>query len=265
MQEAHNSSRAASPGEQLKEPGAFASQREVKTFGGLSLKGLLANKLLSALPTADFARLLPHLEPVSLAANQELHKFGEAIKFSYFPENAVISHLHILADGATTEIAIIGREGMIGLSAILGCHTPSYVTKVLVAGSALRIRNEVLKQEFARGGAFQRLLLKYASARITQISQKAICNGRHKVDERFCAWLLMIQDRAGDGQLSLTQEQISRHLGARRAGVTVVAAALRDKGIISYRRGLIRILDRQALEVAACECYRTLHSLLIQQ
>jgi CRP-like cAMP-binding protein len=239
-----------------------AAKGVVKESGGVPLGGLLTNRLLSALPAEDFARLLPHLEPVSLSADEELYKLGEPISFAYFLENAVVSQLHLLADGNTTETAIIGYEGMIGLSAILSSHLPLYLTQVLLAGSALRIRTDVLKQEFNRGRALQQLMLSYASARLTQISQKAVCNGRHKLEERLCCWLLMIQDRLGNGELRLTQEQIAHHLGARRAGVTCVAAALRDKDIISYRRGVIRILDRSALEAAACECYRTFNSLL---
>lgn len=231
---------------------------ERKIADRVSLKGLLANKILTSLPGEDFARLLPHLEPVSLLSGRDLCKPGESIRFIYFPENAVISHLYVLSDGDMVEAAMIGREGVVGLSAIFSPYPPSHWTQVAVAGNALRIKAEVLKQEFARGGALQRLLLGCAGARIEQISQRVVCNSRHKVGERLCGWLMMIHDRVGDDQLPLTHEQIARHLGARRAGVTSVTIALRNKQIINYSRGHIRILDRQGLEAAACECYRIL-------
>jgi CRP-like cAMP-binding protein len=220
--------------------------------------GLLTNKLLTALPGEDFARLLPHLEPVSLSSGEELYKFGEPIDHVYFPENAVIARLYILTDGSTAESLMIGKDGMTGLSAIFDAPAPTHLTQVVVTGTALRARAEVIKAEFARGGAMQRLLLAYASARIEQLSQRAICNGRHTVEERLCSWLLLVADRVGGDQLPLTHEKIARHLGTRRAGITDAAIALRDKGIISYSRGQIQITDRPALEAAACECYRTL-------
>jgi CRP-like cAMP-binding protein len=131
-------------------------------------------------------------------------------------------------------------------------------TQAVIPGTALRLRAKVVKDEFARGGAMQRLILAYASDHIEQLSQRAICNGRHTVEERLCSWLLMIHDRAGDDQLTLTHEQIARHLGTRRSGITDTAIALRERQIISYSRGQICIIDRPGLEMAACECYRTL-------
>lgn len=220
--------------------------------------GLLTNKLLTALPGEDFARLLPHLEPVSLTCGEDLYGLGEAIQDIYFPEGAVVSHLYILADGGTTEAAMIGRDGMTGLSYIFASPVPTHWTQVVIPGTALRVRAEVIREEFARGGAMQRLLLAYASAQIEQLSQRAICNGRHTIEERLCSWLLMVQDRAADDRLPLTHEQIARHLGTRRSGITEVAIELRDRQVISYSRGQIHITNRPALEMAACECYRTL-------
>jgi CRP-like cAMP-binding protein len=220
--------------------------------------GLLTNKVLTGLSGEDFALMLPHLEPVSLTCGEDLYGFGEPIDHAYFPESAVISHLYILADGSTTEAAMIGKEGMTGLSAIFASPAPARWTPVLVGGTALRVRTQVLQKEFARGGAMQRLILAYAGARIEQLSQRAICNGRHTVEERLCSWMLMICDRVGDDRLPLTHEKIARHLGTRRAGITDAAIALRDREIITYSRGQIRILDRPMLEMSACECYRTL-------
>ena len=236
-------------------PGANRAHNFIKP---VAFNGLLTNNLLTALPGGDFARLLPYLEPVSLSCGDNLYGFGEAVHDVYFPENAVVSQLHILEDGSTTEAALIGRDGMTGLSAIFASPAPTHWTQVTIAGSALRVSAEVLKQEFARGGAMQRLLLAYASARIAQLSQKAVCNVRHTVVERLCSWLLMIHDRAGDDRLPLTHEQIANRLGTRRAGISEAAGAIRERGIISNGRGHVRIVDRQALEFAACECYRTL-------
>lgn len=224
----------------------------------VTFNGLLTNNLLTALPGEDFTRLLPYLEPVSLSCGENLYGFGEGVRDVYFPENAVVSQLHILEDGCTTEAAIIGREGLTGLSAIFASRAPTYLTQVTIAGSALRMSAEALKQEFARGGAMQSLLLSYASARIAQLSQKAVCNARHTVVERLCCWLLMIHDRVGDERLPLTHEQIAHHLGTRRAGISEAAGSLRERGIISYARGQVRVIDRRALETAACECYRAL-------
>jgi CRP-like cAMP-binding protein len=220
--------------------------------------GLLTNKILTALPGEDFARLLPYLEPVSLACGEDLYGFGESVHLVYFPESAVLSQIHLLADGSTVEAALIGKEGMAGLSAIFNSPRPSHWTKVTVAGSALRVNTEVIRQDFVRGQAMQRLLLSYANERLAQLSQRAVCNGRHSIDQRFSSWLLMVHDRAGDNELPLTHEQIAQHLGTRRAGITTAATSLRDKQIITYSRGQLRITDRQALEDAACECYRTL-------
>lgn len=224
----------------------------------IPFNGFLTNVLLAALPGADFARLLPHLEPVALLPNQDMYKFGEGIDFVYFPETAVISHLYFLEDGSTAGTTIIGREGMIGLSTIFDTRPPTYLTQVTIGGSALRADAKVIRQEFLSGGALQQSLLRYTNARLAQLSQRAVCNGRHKLDERLCTWLLMIHDRAGDEPLRLTHEEISHHLGARRAGISTYCNDLRDSGALDYRRGIIRIPDRQKLEAAACECYQTL-------
>lgn len=220
--------------------------------------GLLTNKLLTGLPGEDFARLLPHLEPVALARGGNLYEFGDELREVYFPESAVVSQLHVLEDGSTAESALIGREGMTGLSAVFATPAPTHWTQVTVAGSALRMNAEVLRQEFARGGAVQRVLLAHAGARLSTLARKAVCNGRHTVVQRLCCWLLMIQDRTGDNRLPLTHEQIAYHLGTRRAGISEAAGNLRDRGVISYARGQVRIVSREALEQASCECYRVL-------
>jgi CRP-like cAMP-binding protein len=232
--------------------------RAHKFIKPVPFNGLLTNKLLTALPGEDFARLLPYLEPVSLTTGEDLYGVGERIHHVYFPETAVLSHLYFMEDGSLTAVAIMGREGIVGLSTIFDAPSPSYWTQVTIGGSALRVEAEVIQSEFVRGGAMQSLLLGYTSARLAQLSQRAVCNGRHRLDERLSTWLLMIHDRAREDQLPLTHEEIAHHLGARRAGVTTCCKALRDGGAINYRRGTIRILDRHRLEAAACECYRAL-------
>jgi CRP-like cAMP-binding protein len=222
---------------------------------GDSLNLLLTNRLLSALPAEDFSRLFSHLEPVSLTAGEVLYKLDEEMRYAYFPETAVVSHLFVLTEGGMTEADMVGREGMTGLSAVFNVPPPSYMSEVALSGSALRARVDVLRQEFARGGALQQILVKYAAARIALLSRRAVCNGNHRVEERLCTWLLMMHDRAGDQPLALTHERISRHLGTRRAGVTSAATVLRDRGIIDYTRGHISVTDREALEASACECY----------
>lgn len=228
---------------------------EARKVEGVSFNGLLTNKLLSALPEEDFASLLPHLEPVSLINGEELYKLDEEMRFVYFPETAVISHLYFLLDGGMTEAAMIGREGMIGLSAVFNSPPPAYLTQVTLAGNALRVKTAIFRDLFGRGGSFQQMLLGYACARMTQLSQRAVCNVNHRLEERLCTWLLMVHDRAGEDQLALTHEQIARHLGTRRAGVTEATCALRQSNIIDNTRGQIRIVNRQLLEMSACECY----------
>jgi len=218
-------------------------------------KKLLANQLLGAQTDQDFARLLPHLEPVSLAAGETLFDAGEKIRFLYFPEDAAISNLQAMADGGASEIALVGSEGMIGLGALFGSCPPAYSAEVTLAGTALRIKTEVLKQEFDHSARLQAVLLNYANSHIAQISQRAVCHIHHLAEARFCSWLLMLQDRAKNNLLPLTQDRIALHLGVNRPSVTHIAQALRERGIINYVRGYINILNRRGLEDSACECY----------
>ncbi|HYO92415.1 MAG TPA: Crp/Fnr family transcriptional regulator, partial [Pyrinomonadaceae bacterium] len=220
--------------------------------------GLPTNRLLARLPGADFARLLAYMQPVTLAAGNYLYGLDNKVDFIYFPETAVISHMHLLEDGNTTEVALIGREGMTGLSAIFDAQPANYWSQVIIGGSAVRMKVEVLQEDFSRAEVMQRLVLNYASERIGQLSQRAACNGRHTLLERLTTWLLMLHDRAGEGQMLLTHEEIARHLGARRATISVAATLLKDRHIISYNRGHLTILDRQGLLSFACECYETL-------
>lgn len=229
----------------------------VKSSISIPFQGLLSNKLLVALPSEEFDRILPNLEPVSLIPNQHVYEVGQPIEYIYFPESAVVSHIYLLEDGKKTGAAIIGNEGLIGLSSILDSRPALNETQVVIAGNALRLKAQILKGEFTRNGVLQQLLLGYVRVRLAEISQRAVCNGRHTLRERLSTWLLMIDDRVTDHKLLLTQGQIAQNLGAKRASISDLCNEIRDMGIIAYRRGMIRIVSREGLEAVACECYRT--------
>ena len=195
------------------------------------------------------------MEPVSIATGEYIYELGQQISYLYFPESAVISQLYFLEDGGSSGVSIIGSDGFLGLTALLDAPTTSYWAVATVGGSALRIRMEEFRREFVKGGPLQKLVLTYANARIMQLAQRAVCNSRHRLEERLCSWLLMIDDRAHVAELPLTHEVISQHLGTRRAGVTNFCNVLRDNNVIAYQRGMITILDRATLAEAACECY----------
>jgi CRP-like cAMP-binding protein len=216
----------------------------------------LTNKILGSLPAPEFRRLLPYFEPVALFRGEEIIRSNEFDDYVYFPESAVVSHLYYLSDGGTTAAAVIGNDGIVGLSKIFGTRPPVYRTKVVIEGHGLRVKTQVIKNEFARGESFQQYVLSYMSNRLAQVSQRAVCNGRHKLTERLCTWLLMINDRAEDRSLSLTHADIASHLGARRTVISGCCHALRKRGMITYKRGHIIIVDRKMLEGDACECYQ---------
>lgn len=239
-----------------------ATKTDYSIPGPIPFSGLLTNRLLMALPGEDFARLLPHLEPISVVSAQEIYASGEQPKYVHFPETSVLSLVYFLEDGSSTGSALVGNDGLVGLSAILDVRPTSYWTHVVLGGTALRVKLEVIRHEFARGGVMQQVLLSYTSVRLAHISQRAVCNGRHNLGERLCTWLLMIRDRTSDNELPLTHEQIAADLGARRAGITSACNALKYNRIINYRRGRIKIIDRARLEEAACECYVAMKSMM---
>lgn len=233
-------------------PNTFKPERQIQ------FSGLLTNQLLTNLPGPVFATVLPYLEPISLSAGQEIYSCGAKIESVYFPETAVISQLSYLEDGSATEVAIIGYEGLVGLPAILESRPSTHWTEATIGGTALRASVDVVREEFGRSGSFQKQVLAYTSFYLNQVSQRAVCNSRHRLEERLCTWLLMVHDRARGTQLPLTHELIAEHLGARRAGITSFCTLLREYGAIAYQRGVISIVNRQLLEEIACECYRTL-------
>lgn len=216
----------------------------------------IRSRLLAQLPREDYQRLLPALEGVSLSFGQVIHEPGERLEHIYFPTSSAVALLYTTESGMTAEVGFVGNEGAVGLALFMGGDTTSDRAVVQVAGDALRLRAKTLREEFAKGGEFQRLLLRYTQALITQISQTAVCNRLHSVEQQLCRWLLLTRDAVESDELIMTQEIIANMLGVRREGVTVAAGRLQDKGIISYARGRIRVLDRRRLEETACECYQ---------
>ena len=216
------------------------------------------NQILAALPKSEYQIIAPHVKPVDLTSGEVISEPNQYITEIYFPQRAMISIVSIMMDGSTTEIGLIGNEGMVGLPAILGGNSTISCSIVQVSGTALQVSADIIQQQFLRGGKLQEILLLYIQASLTQVSQSAACNRQHKIEERLARWLLSVRDCVLQNELHLTQEFIANMLGTRRSGVTVAAGILQRAGIIRYSRGKITILDRQALEDTSCECYRTI-------
>lgn len=213
------------------------------------------NHLLAALPPADFEFLAPHLELVPLSLGQMLYEPGTQLRHAYFPTTSIVSLHYVTQTGASAETAGVGNEGVVGISLFMGGDTTSSSAVVQTAGHAYRLDRNLLKQEFNKAGLFQRLLLRYTQALMTQMAQTAACNRHHSVEQQLCRWLLLTLDRLPDRELVMTQELVASMLGVRRESVTEAAGALQNAGYIRYRRGHIAVLDRVGLETRACECY----------
>jgi len=222
--------------------------------------GATVNQLLAALPTEEYQRLIPHLENVKLTSGEVLCEPGETMTEVYFPTLAMISLVSIMENGSTTEISLVGKEGMVGLPVFLGGYSTTSRAIVQIEGTALKLNGNILKNEFSKGGELQRLLLLYTQALFTQASQNAACNRQHNIEERLARWLLTARDCVMKDELHLTQEFISQMLGTRRSGVTVAAGTLQQAGMIRYTRGKISILNPEALNHTACECYRVIQN-----
>lgn len=219
-------------------------------------KSLVGNRLLAALPSDEYERIVPGLQKVSFSLGEVVYEFGGQLDYVYFPTTAIVSLLYTMENGSSAEMGLTGNDGVVGIALFMGGGTMPNRAVVQSAGHALRMKVKLLKDEFARGGQFQHLLLRYTQALITQISQTAVCNRLHAVDQQLCRWLLLSHDRVQADELIMTQELIADMLGVRREGVTVAAGRLQDAGAISYVRGHIKILDRAKLEETVCECYR---------
>jgi CRP-like cAMP-binding protein len=214
------------------------------------------NHLLDALPAGDYTRLKSHLELIPLGLGEVLYKPGARLRYVYFPTTSIVSLLYVMEDGASAEIAVVGNEGMLGISLFMGGETTPSHAVVQSAGLSVRLEAQLLKDEFARFGPMMHLLLRYTQALITQMAQTAVCNRHHSVDQQLCRWLLLSLDRLASNELSMTQELIANMLGVRREGVTEAAGKLQDAGLIHYQRGRITVLDRPGLEARSCECYQ---------
>jgi CRP-like cAMP-binding protein len=219
----------------------------------LAVKNQLLRNLLSQPGARDY--LLPQLNVVSLSTNQVLYEQGDKIDFVYFPIDAIISGLAIMEDGTIVETSMIGPEGMVGISAILGTGRSRQWFWDLISGNAIQLEARALDKLFVQNESALKSLLGCYRSLVTQVSQRCVCNTRHTIMERLCCWLLMVHDRVGGNNLKLTQEMIASRVGARRAGITVAAGMLQDMQGIEYRRGQLHIKNRGVLESAACECY----------
>lgn len=213
------------------------------------------NHLLAALPASELNRLKESLDPVRLALGEVIYESGEQLEYIYFPTTAIISLLYIMENGSTAEIGMAGNDGLVGIALFMGGSTTPNRAVVQSAGNAFRLRSKALKFEFGMGGTFQNILLRYTQYLMTQISQTAVCNRLHTVEQQLCRWLLINHDLLQSNKLIMTHDLIANMLGVRREGVSIAAKHLQEKKLIKYVRGTITMLDRNGLEAAACECY----------
>ncbi|MEO6919405.1 MAG: Crp/Fnr family transcriptional regulator [Collimonas sp.] len=213
------------------------------------------NHLLAALPDSEWQRWLPLLESVELPLGRVLYESGSTLSYVYFPTTAIVSLLYLLENGASAEIAVVGNEGIVGVSLFMGGESTPSRAVVQSAGHGFRLQSRAMKEEFNRAGPVLHLLLRYTQSLITQMTQTAVCNRHHTLDQQLCRWLLLSLDRLQGNDLVMTQELIANMLGVRREGVTEAAGHLQQAGLISYSRGHITVLDRPGLELRTCECY----------
>jgi CRP-like cAMP-binding protein len=213
------------------------------------------NHLLAALPAEVQDRLFPHLEVMPLTLGKVLYESGDTLRHVYFPTDSIVSLLYVMASGASAEISVVGNEGLIGIALFMGGESTPSRAIVQSAGYSYRLLGQRLKDEFNRHSELQILLLRYTQALITQMSQTAVCNRHHSIDQQLCRWLLLSLDRLPTNRLTMTQELIANMLGVRREGVTDAASKLQQLGVIEYSRGQITVLDRPKLESLSCECY----------
>ena len=213
------------------------------------------NHLLAALPHEDFNSLSPHLDPIPMPLGKMLYEPDDQMQYAFFPTTSIVSLHYVTESGATAETAGVGNEGVVGISLFMGGDTTPSSAVVQTAGQAYRLDRRFLMQEFKKGGTFQRLLLRYTQALITQMSQTAVCYRHHSIEQQLSRWLLLTLDRLPTNELIMTQELVASMLGVRREGITEAAGNLQRHGLISYRRGHIAVIDRIGLETHACECY----------
>ena len=223
--------------------------------GGSARADATANGLIAALSVSERQRWLPLLEPVDLPLGQVLYESGRALAHVYFPTTAIVSLLYVMENGASAEIAVVGREGLVGISLFMGGGSTPSRAVVQSAGHGYRLGAQAMKDEFNRAGLAMQLMLRYTQALITQMAQTAVCNRHHSLDQQLCRWLLLSLDRLPGYELVMTQELVANMLGVRREGVTEAALKLQTAGLIRYARGRVSVLDRPGLERRTCECY----------
>ena len=226
---------------------------------GESPQGLAAdprhNRLLASLPEADWQRWRPHLQPVAMPLGQALYETGETLSYGYFPTTAIVSLMYVTESGASSEIAMVGNDGIVGVPLFMGGGSTPSRAVVQNAGEGFRMCGRAIREEFSRSASVMMLLLRYTQALVAQMAQIAVCNRHHTVDQQLCRWLLLSLDRLPGNELVVTQELIANMLGVRREGVTQAAVACQKAGLIRYRRGRITVVDRPGLERRSCECY----------
>jgi CRP-like cAMP-binding protein len=225
-------------------------------FKALEWQEQVGNRLLRSLSAEERVRIRPSIKHVTLPLGQVVYECGERTDYVYFPTTCVVSLLYTMRDGSTAEMALTGNDGVVGIASFLGGGNVPHRAVALIGGDALKMPARVLQEEFARGGPLQHILLRYTQALITQISQTAVCNRLHPLEQRLCRWLLLCHDRLNGSEIPMTQEFIANMLGGRRESVTVAAGRLQDAGLIHYSRGHIKVLDREGLETMVCECYK---------
>jgi CRP-like cAMP-binding protein len=213
------------------------------------------NHILAALPAEDYARLLPDLELLPMPLGWAVYESGASLGYMYFPTTSIVSLLYVMQNGASAEIAVVGNEGIVGVSLFMGGESAPNRAVVQGKGNGYRLKARILKSEFALGGHLQKSALRYTQALITQMAQTAACNRHHTVDQQLCRWLLLSLDRLPGNEVLMTQELIANMLGVRREGVTEAAGKLQKDGLIQYTRGRIKVMDRKKLEARVCECY----------
>ena len=222
---------------------------------GLAADDPRQNRLLASLPEADWQRWRPHVQPVALPLGQALYESGAMLTHGYFPTTAIVSLMYVTESGASSEIAVVGNDGIVGVPLFMGGGSTPSRAVVQSAGAGFRMSGRAIREEFSRSAPVTKLLLRYTQALIAQMAQIAVCNRHHRVDQQLCRWLLLSLDRLPGQDLVVTQELIANMLGVRREGVTEAAVALQKAGLISYRRGHITVVDRPGLEQRSCECY----------
>ena len=218
------------------------------------------NHLLAALPAAEFERLAAHLEPVVMPLGEMLYEPGAQLQHAYFPASAIVSLHYVMESGASASVAAVGNEGIVGVSLYMGGDTTPSSAVVQTAGDAYRLARRLLKQEFERSGPTQRLLLRYTQALMTQMSQTAVCNRHHSVEQQLCRWLLVTLDRLPSDNIVMTQEMVAGMLGVRRESITEATGRLQQAGVVQVRRGHLTVLERAGLETRVCECYAVVKS-----